>query len=49
MAQAPQHHEDPQEVARAQDMWHNFMNVTKYTVVLFVFILIALAAAFVTF
>jgi multisubunit Na+/H+ antiporter MnhG subunit len=41
--------EDPQELARAQDMWSSVMNVTKWSVVGIIVILLGLTAAFVTF
>lgn len=41
--------EDPQELARAQQTWHSFMNATKWSVIAVVVILLGLMAAFVTF
>lgn len=41
--------EDPQELAKAEDMWHRFMQVSKVSIVVIAVILLGLAGAFVTF
>ena len=41
--------EDPQELARARQLWAKAMTITKYSIAVVVVILLGLASAFVTF
>jgi hypothetical protein len=41
--------EDPQQLAQAQEMWSNFMNITKYSVIGIAGLLLIMAGLFVTF